>query len=598
MNELDIYYRALLDFCRATSAVRECNALTSAIASADAETDKIVVTRAKCTVDEDWVLAIEEGLVHIEKAIKEERQFIQSNGETVPIEKVKNVSKESVQHLAKHGNLITRVPDEGKDIVPDKLYTVERLNEYAVYENRFLYMLLCYLRDFVTIRYNEILDHTNKYEGTLDINKRINVSKRTMEYTVSLKEHRRDDRYLRENNAAKDIIDRIDLILKTILAFLATPLMECTSKVAMIKPPITKTNVLKMDNNFKGAVRLYDFIIAYDKRGYTVEKEENKLSPFREDLAEELAQAGAIISFLTYEYGLGIKTELKERYNAEERRRKTEELKKKTEQLEAIGRKLKTSGMSAEEYILSLEKHLRALSAETARMESMRNEIELLKNVERDQKNKISELTEELETLKEEYIEAQRRHEEEIEDLKEAHENEIAELKEAHANEISELHSRYKSEIEEQKQAHQRAMEELKEAYETELNEQKERYRSYVDQLKEQMETEKEAMRASVTSAEQSVRSAKSELQEKTKEYEDLLEKHLTSEALVKALRAEKGSSNGDFSDKAGFDQLEKEYKAFTRFYNSEWAQAKKKIRKNILNMENLKGKKNGDKES
>ena len=138
MNELDVYYRALLDFCRATSQVRACSAVTSAIASADMETDKIVVTRAKCTVEDDWVLAIEEGLVHIEKAIKEERQFIQSNGETVPIEKVKNVSKESVQHLAKHSEMITREQREN-EIIPDKLYSVEKLNDYAVYENRFLY---------------------------------------------------------------------------------------------------------------------------------------------------------------------------------------------------------------------------------------------------------------------------------------------------------------------------------------------------------------------------------------------------------------------------------------------------------------------------
>ena len=44
---------------------------------------------------------MEKGLVHIEKAIKEERQFIRSNGEVLPIEKIKHVSKESIEHLAK-----------------------------------------------------------------------------------------------------------------------------------------------------------------------------------------------------------------------------------------------------------------------------------------------------------------------------------------------------------------------------------------------------------------------------------------------------------------------------------------------------------------
>ena len=198
MNQLDVYYRALFGYRQQTLADHNCTSLRSAIATSDAEQDKIVITRSLCTIETDWVDAIEAGLVHIEKAIKEERQFIRSNGEVVPIEKVKHVSKESVEHLAKHSNLITRYT-EGEDIVPDKLYTVERLNEYAIYENRFLYMLLCYLRDFVTLRYNDILDLTNKYEATVDFSKQISVGKRKMDYTLSMHDVRRDDKYIKEN---------------------------------------------------------------------------------------------------------------------------------------------------------------------------------------------------------------------------------------------------------------------------------------------------------------------------------------------------------------------------------------------------------------
>ena len=108
MNHLDVYYRALLCYRQHTLANRECTNLRTSIANANSERDKITVKRAICTIDEDWVEAIEKGLIHVEKAIKEERQFIRSNGEVVPIEKVKNVSKESVEHLAKHSSLITR----------------------------------------------------------------------------------------------------------------------------------------------------------------------------------------------------------------------------------------------------------------------------------------------------------------------------------------------------------------------------------------------------------------------------------------------------------------------------------------------------------
>ena len=134
MNQIDVYYRALLDYRAQTTAYRDCEKLNQAFSRTNENTvDIIKVSRAECTVDEEWVRKIEQGLVHIEKAIKEERQFIRSNGEVIPIEKVRHVSKESVEHLAKHSNLLTRKPEEGKDIIPDQLYTVERLNDYAVY---------------------------------------------------------------------------------------------------------------------------------------------------------------------------------------------------------------------------------------------------------------------------------------------------------------------------------------------------------------------------------------------------------------------------------------------------------------------------------
>ena len=170
MNQLDVYYRGLLEYRQLTTANRECTVLRGAMASANPENDIIEIQRVLCTVDEEWVKTIEEGLIPIEKAIREERQFIRSNGEVVPIEKVRHVSRESVEHLAKHSDLITRF-DEGEDIIPDQLYTVERLSDFTVYENRFLYMLLCYLRDFVLLRYNAILDLTTRYDGKIEMNK-------------------------------------------------------------------------------------------------------------------------------------------------------------------------------------------------------------------------------------------------------------------------------------------------------------------------------------------------------------------------------------------------------------------------------------------
>ena len=466
-----------------------------------------------CTIDEDWVNAIEAGLVHIEKAIKEERQFIRSNGEVVPIEKVKHVSKDSVEHLSKHSNLIAR-EIEGEDIIPDHLYTVEKLSDYAVYENRFLYMLLCYLRDFITLRYNKILESTNTYDANMTMSKEIKINKRTISYQVNLAEIRKDDEYLRDHNEAKEMIDRIDLLLKAVIAFLSTPLMEYASKAPMLRPPITKTNVLKMNNNFKGAMALYEYVTAYDKPGYTIETKVIELNPFREQSADEFAETVLLSSFLTYEYGLDIRDELQKSYEEEEKRRKEEEYRLFLEKLEKARRRVQKSEMSPEEYILMLERQIRiledkgaALDAALAEIKRLKAELEAAYGRIAELEALVEELRAELEYQIQKYIEdmaaLKAAHAEEIRLLNEAHaleverlneeirqtieryEAEIARIREEHAEEIRQLHESYAAEIDRINEEHAREIESIHEAYAEEIRKLHEAYADQINQINE-----------------------------------------------------------------------------------------------------------------
>jgi hypothetical protein len=558
MNQIDVYYRALLNYRAQTAENRECDLLNKAIAGAEASAERVTVKRMICTVEEDWIEAIEQGLVHIENAIKEERQFIYSNGEVVPIEKVKHVSKETVQHLAKHSEMITK-EYEGEDLIPDKLYSVERLNDYTVYENRFLYMLLCYLRDFVTIRYNKILDLSNRYEGMLRVEKEITLPKQTITYHVDLHDVRKDDPYLREHNGVKTVIDRIDLILKAIMAFLATPLMEMAAKVAMLKPPITKTNVLKMDNHFKGAVALYDYIIAYDKDGYKAEPEEVVLSPFGGNLAGEMADATSLLAFLTYEHGLHIGADLKLRYEREEQRRREEKVKQKAEQLEKLKRKVAKGEETPEEYMLALEKHVKLLQTENARMEPLRKELAETKEREEALKGTVRDMQKDIDSLHET-----------LNGIEEKHHAAMQEVKTACNERIHQTLVR----CEEEKHVLEMAYSERIEALNGELRATNERWHADVAAARADLEKERESYE---TLAQQ---------------HQQLAEEKQLCEAKLTAVMIENGlmTEDEELTDKESFDRLEKEFSAFLRFYEKQWGKTKKRIRKELLNYEYLKG--------
>ena len=120
MNYLDVLYRAFLEYRNSTANDRECVAQRSTVAKSDVENDSVAITRVICEIDSDWIDAISEGLVSVEKALAQERQFIRADGNIVPIEKVKRVSRDSVEHLSRHSNLITK-ETPGEDLVPEQL---------------------------------------------------------------------------------------------------------------------------------------------------------------------------------------------------------------------------------------------------------------------------------------------------------------------------------------------------------------------------------------------------------------------------------------------------------------------------------------------
>ena len=324
MGHLDVFYRAFRAYREALQKEHESKLLRDELVKEGTD-EKVCVTQVTCHVEQDWVDAIDKGLVFIGKAIDEERQFIRSEGEVQPIEKVRHVSRESAEHLARHSNLITRAPAEGEDLLPEKLYTVERLNNYAVYENRFLYMVLCLLNDFISLRYNQIVRETNTYRGETTLHKSVTSGKRRLQCDIVLKEASDDDPYLRNRNELGEVLSRLERLQRSVYYYLHTPLMSEVAKADKLKPPVTKTNVLRMDKNFKEVVALYEFIVAYTRDGFTVTRQEYAVDLKDRAIAEEFSEPVLLLSFLTYEHGMDISDALRAEYEAEERRRREEE---------------------------------------------------------------------------------------------------------------------------------------------------------------------------------------------------------------------------------------------------------------------------------
>lgn len=361
MHELDIYYRAMRGLREKTATHDKCRRLTSAVKRAANDGDALCAQRTVCHIEEDWVSFIETHLPYVERAIKEERQFIRREGETVDIGKAKKVSRDSVEHLARHSEMITHLPEEDEMLIPDRIYITENTSNYTVYENRFLYLLLTFLSDFVEMRYTKIAELGNTYKADLTTHKRVIMGKRTLELELRFSEQSNTDPYADKKDKVSSMIERVEAIRVITNMLLMTPLMKEVAKAPLISPPITRTNVLRMDNNFKYAVELYDFLVAYTGDGYTIEYRNVEQQPFDEALENEIDEIAALTSYLTYKYGNDMSKELEQRYIAEEMAAQQAAEQKRKEQLEQLRERAYESQSSMEQYLLALEEQNRML---------------------------------------------------------------------------------------------------------------------------------------------------------------------------------------------------------------------------------------------
>lgn len=598
----DIYYRAFKAYRKQTKENTACEKERRAVAEAGKESDKLLATKYLCRIDEDWIKAIEEGLEFVEKAVAEERQFIRTNGEVVPIEKVKKISKDSVEHLAKHSDMITHVPEEEDALlVPDKLYMVEKLSDYAVYENRFLYMMLTYIKSFIEFRIEKIEKLRRTYVGDMAVNKEIKTKKRTLKIKTEIYEERTDNPYPVPDEKSANLVKRIHDCRSIIDALLDTDLMTQVAKTPMIKPPIVKTNVLKMNNNFKNALALYDYIASYKGEGFTYEEVKFDFAPFSEKVADEFAEAANLTSFLAYKTGNDIEILLQAEYEEEERRLKEEEAQNLLKRLQRLKKRALESNKTMEEYMLLLEERNRRLEKDNEELSALRREVENLKKDietlarEKNELNRqIGELTSALEEKEQEIIRLNQKYIEDMSAAKAEHEAEIAKISAEHEEAVTALKAEFADELSKTIEEHEARAAELKAETETLNSRLAETVRDCDNKIAE--------INAKLLGLQDIEGKVAGEYEVKyaalEKEYKRNIKELKEETALIRGeldgIRAEQGKliPSADYSSRERFIELENEYLAFHKFFKSQWEYTKKEIRKTILWTKQEKSKK------
>ena len=221
------------------------------------------------TIKTDWVDAIQDCILAMERIVNKPKLSLREEQELVKIERAKRVDATAVRHLSTHTQYIKVVRDDGS-VVPSKIMTRNLEEEWAIYENRFLYALLQRMKTFVNKRYNIIMQYakvkdnttlsyvSNFKYGSAEIDCRLNVGVKI--------DKEADD----AQSANAKTLKKLQFIKDQIAVLEASQFMRIMKKAKPIYPPIQKTNILKSNPEYSVCYKLWLMLSSYNTVGYSV----------------------------------------------------------------------------------------------------------------------------------------------------------------------------------------------------------------------------------------------------------------------------------------------------------------------------------------
>lgn len=487
------------------------NYIEEALKDGDEGKDSISGKTNEKVIDMDWVIAIEETLPYIQKAIDEQESF-------------------------------------------------------AVYENRVLLTLIHKALMFVDDKYSKMKDVPNDSYNNITMNRHLELNQQKLDFSVNYVNENHES--LAEDLDVEDIeslsdFDRIRRIRQGLNECLATPLMKEIAKEPQVKPPLTQTNLLKENPNFKKAVELWNFLDTYKKQGFEIVGEEyngKMTDENKEDVYLAMEFQHFMMSITT---NPALRKMLQEKYEEENvlakeesdrpekvkgmvleaqieavRKEETEirlkEIREREKQILDLNSEIKSLKITLdqkEQQILTLKGQISALQDE---LDNTKNELketklkllEAQKEIER-LKEEIEKLTAEITELKEtlenereshakqveqmnadfaektriaeenfanqlsakqkEFDDAQTAHNEYVTKLNTDNANKIAELNTNHSNEVAQLKSNYENRIDTINKENATATANLKSDYEGQLTSMKADYTSQIKNYEKQI---------------------------------------------------------------------------------------------------------------
>ena len=220
--------------------------------------------------DLDWVDEIEDAIMHIDNIVRNPRKFIVIEEEIIDVSLARNITTESVKHLATHTNLIASVNEEGM-VIPSKILNTSKEESFEIYENRFIYTLILKLHQFINKRFDVIKKASTTSDSfTIKVSSEYALGKQKVKYNMETEINMPLDEMMKADTAQLTDVERIARLATIVNGFMGSPFAKTMVSCALVRPPIIRTNVILKNPDFKKALVLWQFIDSYQNNGFEI----------------------------------------------------------------------------------------------------------------------------------------------------------------------------------------------------------------------------------------------------------------------------------------------------------------------------------------
>ncbi len=211
----------------------------------------------KNIVDDSWLVVIEENIRYLDNILRNPNRFIVNDEEVVKVELARRITVESIKHLSKNTNFIQEFDQESGDVKPSKILNINKEESFNTYENRVIYTLIKNMVMYIDIKKKSLnLGMSTKNDKLLSYEGESNIGGEKVNISLTLNS-KLDDR----NSIAEfeQRIKKVEFQIKDLMNSEVYKSIE-RARVALITPPIKKTNLILKNVNFQHAMTLWNFL--------------------------------------------------------------------------------------------------------------------------------------------------------------------------------------------------------------------------------------------------------------------------------------------------------------------------------------------------